>query len=140
MRKKLYLVLSVFLLIGIPLLCFGLSSDEGEENQDGLAFPVKDYGPAWMKSDRNEDGNTDYAVQLDQNGNLKKEVMDFNYDGYMDDFYFFKDGKLVRQEVDSNYDHKIDIWVYVTDNVYIERYERDTDFDGEIDEVEDFTE
>jgi hypothetical protein len=139
MKKNLYLVLSL-LLIGLPFICFGLSSDEGEEKKNGLTFPVEEYGQSWMKSDRDEDGNTDYAVQLDRKGNLKKEVMDFNYDGYMDDFYFFEEGKLVREEIDSNFDNKIDIWVYVTDNVYIERYERDTDFDGEIDEVTDFTE
>jgi hypothetical protein len=71
-------------------------------------------------------------------GRKMYEELDFNNDGRMDDFYYYTDGVLERREIDSNYDDAVDVWVYIYEGVYVERYERDTDFDGEIDEVETF--
>jgi len=87
-----------------------------------------------MLLDRNEDGIVDYAVQIDDRGEKVREAMDFNNDGLMDDFYFYSNGVLQRQEVDTNYDRRIDVWIYLRRGVYIEKWERDRDYDGVIDD------
>ena len=83
-------------------------------------------------SDRNFDGQADYEVRYDAQNRKVSEKMDFNFDGTMDDFYFYEEGKLVRQEIDSNFDGKVDIWVHL-DGVYVLGYERDKDYDGVVD-------
>jgi hypothetical protein len=75
-------------------------------------------------------------VELDERGNKISEEQDFNFDGKMDNFYYFTPGGvLMRQEIDSNYDGKIDIWVYLDKGIYINRIERDKDYDGKPDYV-----
>lgn len=92
----------------------------------------------WIRTDRDADGRIDYNLQINEWGRKKYEELDFNYDGTMDDFYYYDDGVLERREVDSNFDDAVDIWVYIYEGVYIERYEYDKDFDGEVDEIETF--
>lgn len=91
-----------------------------------------------MESDRNEDGEVDYLLFLDGQGNTEHEEFDFNFDGAMDDFYYYEKGVLVREEIDSDFDGKVDIWVYLLDGKYIERYERDLDGDGKPDQAKVF--
>jgi len=83
-----------------------------------------------MFADTAGNGQFDYIVTYDQKGRKVLEEMDYNHDGIMDDFYYFEEGILIRREVDSNFDSFIDLWVYLYKGVYIEKYERDTDFDG----------
>jgi hypothetical protein len=85
--------------------------------------------------DSNKDGDIDYLIRTSSDGDKIIELMDFNHDGDMDDFYFYSNGIIVRREVDSNFDLNIDIWVYIKDGSYIEKYEQDLDFNGEIDKV-----
>jgi hypothetical protein len=56
----------------------------------------------------------------------------------MDDFYYYERGQLIRQEVDTNFDGRIDVWVYLHEGLYIKSYERDSDYDGEIDLVKEY--
>jgi len=88
--------------------------------------------------DKNNDGKIDQAMVLDSKGNKLYEELDFDFDGEMDDFCFFANGVLERELVDTNYDGRIDLWVYMKNGVYVERYERDRDFDGVIDLVREF--
>ncbi|MFP4563157.1 MAG: hypothetical protein ACLFRY_07575 [Spirochaetia bacterium] len=92
----------------------------------------------WIRTDRDGDGNFDYNLQINESGRKMYEELDFNHDGAMDDFYYYSDGVLERREIDSNYDGAVDIWVYLYEGVYIERYEMDKDFDGEVDKIETF--
>lgn len=102
-------------------------------------FAVEEYlEGGWLTLDRNEDGRIDYAVLVSDSGDKIREAMDFNHDGNMDDFYFYENDVLQKEEIDSNYDGKIDIWVYLNRGVYIRMWERDTDFDGVIDEREEY--
>lgn len=101
-------------------------------------FPVEEYSDDWMTLDRNKDGRIDYAVQVNDRGFKIREAMDFNYNGYMDNFYFYTDGELTRHEIDSNSDQQIDIWVYLFDAIYIRMWERDTNHDGYIDQRVDY--
>jgi len=98
------------------------------------SFEPAAYGDEWMVLDRNDDGVIDYAVRLDDRNEKVREAMDFNYDGSMDDFYFYRNGVLERQEVDTNYDGRIDVWIHLRRGVYIEKWERDRDYDGVIDD------
>ena len=103
-------------------------------------FDVSRYGEDWMTDDRNEDGVTDYAVRLTDDLIKDREAVDYNFDGKMDDFYFYSNEVLQRQEIDTNYDGSIDLWVFITEGVYIERFEQDTDFDGLPDVVKNYGE
>ncbi len=86
-----------------------------------------------VELDRNGDGKVDYRVVYDQSGAVLREEMDFNFDGKMDTFYYYKSGVLQRVEIDSNNTGRIDIWVYLLDGKYVQRYERDTNGDGKPD-------
>ena len=88
--------------------------------------------------DSNTDGNIDHLVRMNIDGHKVMESIDFNFDGKMDDLYFYSKGIIVRREIDSNFDMKIDVWVYIKEGSFIERYEQDLDFDGIIDKVKIF--
>lgn len=89
-----------------------------------------------MELDSNGDGRKDYSVRTDlDSGEKMMEVLDFNHDGKMDDFYFYDAGILRERAIDSNFDGLVDIWVYIEGGVYIAYYEKDTDFDGKMDKL-----
>lgn len=119
---------------------------EGEERDlsiEGLLErfeSLEDTLPA-LEVDSNEDGRTDYLVKtLTESGTKRMEVLDFNHDGLMDDFYFYQKGILVERAIDSNYDGMVDVWVYIEEGVYIAYFERDNDYDGRMDELKRYTE
>jgi len=126
----------LLLLLCIPIIAAPTQADTGNgsgqrsKQAPDFHFDVTEYGDEWILGDKNDDGVTDYALYLGKDNLKVKEAVDFNSDGKMDDFYFYANEVLVRQEVDTNYDQKIDLWVYLYRGVYVERYERDTDFDG----------
>lgn len=126
-------IITVIIMLG-ALVClplFAISNDEQKNEEDEYQS---------IQSDRDNDGLTDYRMKFDSAGTKVYEELDFNYDGEMDDFYYYSSGVLSRREIDTNYDGKVDVWVYIHEGVYIKRYERDLDFDGEIDQVKDFSE
>ena len=88
--------------------------------------------------DSNGDGKIDFLEKSDEDGNKIMEIIDFNHDGTMDDFYYFSDGIITLRKIDSNFDKKIDVWVYIKEGKYIEKYERDLDYNGSIDQVKIF--
>ncbi|MFP4113262.1 MAG: hypothetical protein ACOC2Y_02350 [Spirochaetota bacterium] len=126
--------------IALVLVIFAAAGGVGAEElpdtrplSSWQAFDPEAYQDGWLTLDRNDDGTVDYAVMVNDAGNKVREAADFNRDGYMDDFYFYENGVLQREEIDSNYDQRIDIWIYLRRGVYIEMWERDTDYDGVID-------
>lgn len=115
--------------------------------------------------DSDSDGKIDTFEYFDDKGVKTKESMDTNKDSIADDFYFFEGNKLIRQEIDSNYDKKADMWVkfvyaadgkldkslifmdknfdgkpdewhYTNKKRQVIKIERDTNFDGKIDKVD----
>jgi hypothetical protein len=103
-----------------------------------IEFDSKLEGAVIEEYDSNNDGNIDYFVRINYDGDKIMESMDFNHDGQMDDLYFYSNGIIVRREVDSNFDSNIDIWVYIKDGSLIEKYEQDLDFNGDIDKIKIF--
>jgi hypothetical protein len=111
-----------------------------DQNGDGKPdqwYEVADGRVSSLSQDRNYDGQVDYLVEYDRAGRKVREEMDFDFDGRMDDFYFFEKGALVRQEIDTNFDDRVDVWVFL-EGPYIRRYEMDKDFNGQVDVVKDF--
>lgn len=136
------------LFIGMTLVCIvsgaagaqvpvSVSQDRGD---DPKIFDVTQYGDAWITGDTDDDGRIDYALQLDEEGDKLYEAIDFNRDGKMDDFYFYVGGVLNREELDTNYDGIVDLWIYMHDGARIAAYQRDSDFDGQIDIIREFGE
>ncbi len=124
------------LLVSVPLLA-GADKAEFPDRRplsSWQSFDPKDYGEDWLTLDRNGDGSTDYAVMVNDRGHKVREVMDFNHDGFMDNFYFYSNNVLQRQEIDTNGDQRIDVWIYLRRGVYITMWERDRTHDGVIDE------
>ncbi|MBN2440015.1 MAG: hypothetical protein JXJ04_01675 [Spirochaetales bacterium] len=129
------------------LLCIGITTGSGldytsDYNKDGKPdkwCKVSSDGTLiTTELDQNFDGVMDAKSEYYKDGKPKYEEFDYNYDGKMDTFYYYTDGKLEKQEIDSNYDQKIDIWVYLINGIYIERIERDLDFDGKVDNVKNY--
>lgn len=130
-------------IILLTVFCFSAAAASNDEQQkeDPVQTAGKDQnGITSITSDRDNDGSIDYVLQFDENGTKVYEELDFNYDGKMDDFYFYNGGVLSKREIDTNYDENVDVWVYIHEGIYIERYERDLDFDGTVDQVKDFSE
>jgi hypothetical protein len=86
-----------------------------------------------VHNDSDADGSPDYALYYDASGALVREELDFNLDGKMDDIRHYRGGVPVREEIDSDFDGRVDIWVHIIEGSFIERYERDTDGDGQPD-------
>ncbi len=119
----------------VPVLAFSLPGTSAEKEEDTLPDNA-----VIIETDRNSDGEIDYLLIVDDKNLKITEKLDFNYDGAMDDFYYYSNGVIKRREIDSNYDGNVDIWVYIVEGVYIEKYERDSDFDGIVDIVKNFGE
>ncbi len=130
--------LFVCVAVSVGVVAGAQPAETTNDEEHVYLWDAHEYDEPWFLEDRNGDGVFDFAVLLDEDGNRYKEALDYNYDGYMDDFYFYSRDVLVRQAIDSNYDRNLDLWIYIHRGVYIERYERDTNFDGEIDLVRDY--
>lgn len=93
-----------------------------------------------IEMDSNDDGSVDYLIRTSSKGEKSAEMLDYDHNGRMDDFYYYDEGVLISRAIDSNADGRIDIWVYLDEGVYVKRYERDVDYDGEIETVKDYEE
>lgn len=139
-RSKIRHRLLFLALIALPVVAGTAEHPDTRPLNSDQFFDPADYDAAWLTLDRDEDGVIDYAVRVDEMGKKLQEALDFNYDGWMDDFYFYSNDVLQREEIDSNFDRQIDIWVFLYRGVWIQMWERDTDFDGVIDARRDYDE
>lgn len=91
--------------------------------------------------DLNRDGNIDLISYFDDDGNLKKEEMDSDYDGKFDWTDHYRDGRRVMSEYDTETDGQPNVFKYyetVDGKTHLARKERDSDGDGRIDVWERF--
>ena len=135
---------SLFLFVSIFTPLCAEAEDEETRTLD-IELLVEEFysseeGGETIEMDSNDDGSVDYLMRTSSKGEKSAEVLDYDHNGEMDDFYYYEEGVLISRAIDSNADGRIDIWVYLDEGVYVKRYERDVDYDGEIETVKDYEE
>ncbi len=82
--------------------------------------------------DTNLDGIKDVVRTFNQKGEALHEEADTDYDGKIDVWLNFVDGRLAQEDVDTNKDGKPDVWKFYT-NGQLTRIRRDRNGDGKPD-------
>ena len=88
--------------------------------------------------DTNLDGIKDVVRTFNAKGEAQHEEADANYDGKLDVWMSFVDGRISEEQVDTNADGRPDVWKYYI-NGSLSRIQRDTNFDGKPDVWEIYT-
>ena len=139
-RRSLFPLIWLILFFGLTGTLFLYSNEERVVRVGDLLSEMKETKgvESIFEYDTNEDGQVDYLVKFDDKGEKLAEALDYNHDGFMDDFHYYKNGMLVERLIDSNYDTNIDVWVYLSEGVYVQKYEQDSNHDGVIDTIKNF--
>jgi hypothetical protein len=137
MKKTIFAAAGMLLLCALPLLAAAPITDIELLRQEARALFAKG-NTRWLEIDSNNDGKIDHIMLLAPNGDKVYEEIDVNHDSLMDDLGYYSRGVLIREETDTNYDGKVDLWVFIREGVYVERYARDTDYDGVIDVTKEY--
>jgi len=82
--------------------------------------------------DTNLDGIKDVVRTFNAKGEAVHEESDRNYDGRIDVWLNFVEGRLAQEDVDTNLDGKADVWKFYVDG-QLNRIRRDRNFDGKPD-------
>ncbi|MBX3191616.1 MAG: hypothetical protein KF819_31780 [Labilithrix sp.] len=82
--------------------------------------------------DTNLDGIKDVVRTFNQKGEALHEEVDRDYDGKVDVWINFVDGRMAQQDIDTNRDGKPDVWKFYV-NGQLQRIRRDRNFDGKPD-------
>lgn len=85
--------------------------------------------------DTNLDGIKDVVRTFNAKGEAQHEESDSNYDGRIDVWIDFVEGRISKEELDTNGDGKPDVWKYYV-NGSLSRVQRDRNFDGKPDQWE----
>lgn len=108
---------------------------EVDTNLDGIKDVVRTYNekgePLREEADTDYDGNVDSWI-IFSNGRIAKQELDTNHDGKPDEWKFYMQGALSRVQRDTNGDGKPDVWE-IYNNGRLERIGVDLDFDGRVD-------
>jgi hypothetical protein len=133
------LAVAVFSLAALaPAGCSpAVSLDNNGDGRPDQWYEVEGEQVRAVSMDRNYDGKVDYTAEYDSEQRKVREELDFNFDGRMDDFYYFENGVLVREEIDTNFDGRVDLWVLLQGSE-IHGYRMDRDFDGVAEVVKDY--
>lgn len=98
----------------------------------GAAGDAKHKSLVCREVDTNLDGIKDVVRTFNAKGEAVREESDRNYDGRIDVWINFVEGRLAEEDVDTNLDGKPDVWkFYVEGN--LQRIRRDRNFDGKPD-------
>lgn len=82
--------------------------------------------------DTNLDGIKDVVRTFNAKGEAVHEEADRDYDGRIDVWINFVDGRLAQEDIDTNKDGKPDVWKFYV-NGQLQRIRRDRNFDGKPD-------
>jgi hypothetical protein len=82
--------------------------------------------------DTNLDGIKDTVRTFNQKGEAQHEEADRDYDGRIDVWIDFVDGRMSQENLDTNHDGKPDVWKFYV-NGQLQRIRRDRNFDGKPD-------
>jgi hypothetical protein len=108
---------------------------EVDTNLDGIKDVVRTFNE--KGESLHEEADTDYDGKIDTwitfaNGRIAKEELDTNSDGRPDVWKYYVGGQLSRIQRDMNRDGKADRWEFYTAGK-LERVGLDLDFDGHVD-------
>ncbi|MBX3230104.1 MAG: hypothetical protein KIT84_25280 [Labilithrix sp.] len=87
---------------------------------------------ACREIDTNLDGIKDVVRTFNNKGEALHEEADRDYDGRIDVWLNFVDGRLAQEDVDTNHDGKPDVWKFYV-NGQLQRIRRDRNGDGKPD-------
>jgi hypothetical protein len=87
---------------------------------------------ACREIDTNLDGIKDVVRTFNAKGEAVREEADRDYDGRVDVWINFVDGRLAEEDLDTNRDGKPDVWKFYV-NGQLQRIRRDRNFDGKPD-------
>ncbi len=93
---------------------------------------------ACREVDTNLDGIKDVVRTFNEKGEALHEEADRNYDGKIDVWINFVDGRMTEEDVDTNGDGRPDVWKFYVDG-QMQRIRRDRNFDGKPDVWEIYT-
>jgi len=82
--------------------------------------------------DTNLDGIKDVVRNFNAKGEAIHEEADTDFDGRIDVWVDFIEGRMSQERVDTNHDGKPDVWKFYV-NGQLSRIQRDTNFDGKPD-------
>jgi hypothetical protein len=108
---------------------------EIDSNLDGIKDVVRFFNAKGEATKENADTNYDGKIdnwEIYVNGRMSEEDLDTNYDGAADVWKYYLDGKLSRVKRDRNHDGKPDVWEIYT-NGHLTRMGLDDTFDGHVD-------
>jgi hypothetical protein len=109
---------------------------EVDTNLDGIKDTVRFYNPkgepVHEEVDRNYDGKIDLWVNFAE-GKMAEVIEDENFDGKPDVWKVYVDGSLSRIKRDRNGDGKPDVWEVYARNGRLERMGVDENGDGHVD-------
>ncbi len=88
--------------------------------------------------DTNLDGIKDVVRTFNAKGEALHEEADTDYDGRIDVWADFVDGRISEERIDTNHDGKPDLWKFYVGG-QLSRMQRDTNFDGKPDVWEIYT-
>lgn len=108
---------------------------EIDTNLDGIKDVVRTFNAKGEA--QHEEADTDYDGKVDiwlnfVNGRLSEEDEDTNRDGKPDTWKFYVNGAISRIKRDRNFDGQPDVWEIYT-NGHLERMGVDESFDGHVD-------
>ena len=82
--------------------------------------------------DTNLDGIKDVVRTFNAKGEATKENADSNFDGKLDIWATYVNGRMSEEDIDTNFDGAADVWKYYVDGK-LSRIKRDRNFDGKPD-------
>jgi hypothetical protein len=113
-----------------------LECREADTNLDGVKDVVRTYNakgePNHEEADRNFDGKVDLWVAF-ADGRMAEVQEDTNRDGRPDMWKYYNEGALSRVKRDRNFDGRPDIWEMYSRNGKLERMGVDDNGDGHVD-------
>ena len=82
--------------------------------------------------DTNLDGIKDVVRTFNEKGEAMHDEADTDWDGHVDLWINFVDGRMAEEDADTNHDGKPDVWKFYM-NGQLQRVRRDRNFDGKPD-------
>lgn len=102
---------------------------EGEDLAEYRPADIPQKRPVRRELDLDGDGEIDLIRVYDEEGKLKRDTIDTDFNGQFDRVLFYREGKISRREIDADQDGRFEeVRQYIQGELF--RVERDTTGDG----------